>query len=46
MAPMGAFSILQKWPKIAKMIPGDLSTLIMVSSEPPRKTEQNILLVS
>ena len=45
MAPMRAFSILQKWPKIAKMTPDDLLTLIMVSSEPPGKTEQNTILV-
>ena len=45
MAPMCAFSILQKWPKIAKMTPGDFLTLIMVSSEPPGKTEQKTLLV-
>ena len=29
MAPIGAFSILQKWPKIAKMTPDDLLTLII-----------------
>ena len=45
MAPMRAFSILQKWPKIAKMTPDDLLTLTMVSSEPLGKTEQNMLLV-
>ena len=34
MAQMRAFSILQKWPKIAKMTPDDLLSLTMVSSEP------------
>ena len=46
MAPMRAFSVLQKWPKIAKMTPNDLLTLKMVFTEPLRKTEQNTLLVS
>ena len=46
MAPMRAFSVLQKWPKIAKMTPNDLLTLKMVFTDPPRKTEQNTLLVS
>ena len=46
MAPMRAFSVLQKWPKIAKMTPDDLFTLEMVFIEPLRKTEQNTLLVS
>ena len=41
---MRAFSILQKWPKMAKMIPDDLLTLKMVLIEPPRKNEQNTLL--
>ena len=45
MAPMGAFSILQKWSKIAKMTPDDLLTLKMALIEPPRKNEQNTLLV-
>ena len=45
MAPMRAFSVLQKRPKIAKMTPNDLLTLEMVFPE-PRKTEQNTLLVS
>ena len=40
---MRAFSILQKWPKMAKMTPDDLLTLTMVSSEPLGKTEQNTL---
>ena len=43
---MRAFSVLQKWPKIAKMTPNDLLTLEMVLTEPLRKTEQNTLLVS
>ena len=43
MAPMRAFSILKKWPKIAKMTPNDLLTLEMVFSEPLRKTEENTL---
>ena len=30
MAPMRTFSVLQKWPKIAKMTPNDLLTLKMV----------------
>ena len=42
---MRAFSILQKWPKMAKMTPDDLLTLIMVSSELLGKNEQNTLLV-
>ena len=42
---MRAFSILQKWPKIAKMTPNDLLTPTMVSPEPLGKTEQNTLLV-
>ena len=46
MAPMRAFSVLQKWPKIAKMTPDDLLTLEMVFTEPLRRTEQNTLLVS
>ena len=41
---MCAFSILQKWPKIAKITPDDLLTLTMVSSEPLRKIEPNTLL--
>ena len=41
MAPMRAFSILQKWLEMAKMIPEDLLTLKMVLIEPPRKNEQN-----
>jgi hypothetical protein len=45
MAQMRAFSILQKWPKIAKMTPDDLLSLTMVSSEPLGNTEQNTLLV-
>ena len=36
---MCAFSILQKWPKIAKMTPYDLLTLEMALIEPPRKNE-------
>ena len=39
MAPMCAFSILQKWAKISK-------TLTMVSSEPFGNTEQNTLRVT
>ena len=34
MAPMRAFLVLQKWPKIAKMTPNDLLTLKMVFTEP------------
>ena len=44
MAQMRAFSILQKWPKIAKMTPNDLLGLTRVSSEPLGNTEQNTLL--
>jgi len=43
MAPMRAFSVLQKWPKIAKMTPNDLLTLKIFFTEPPRKSEQNTL---
>ena len=46
MAQMRAFSVLQKWPTIAKMTPNDLLTLEMVFTEPLRKTEQNTLLIS
>ena len=42
---MRAFSILQKWPEMAKMTPDDLLTLQMVLIESPRKNEQNTLLV-
>ena len=42
---MRAFSILQKWPKIAEMTPDELLTLTMISFEPLRNTEQNPLLV-
>ena len=47
-APMRAFSVLQKWPKIAVMTPNDLLTFEMVSwgNEPPRRTEQNTISVS
>ena len=45
MAPMRAFSVLQKRPKIAKMTPDDLLSLTIVSSEPLGNTEQNTLLV-
>ena len=45
MAPMHAFSVLQKLPKIAKMTPDDLWSLKMVLIEPLRKTEQNTVLV-
>ena len=38
MAPMCAFSVLQKRPKIAKMTPNDLLTLEMVLTEPSRNT--------
>ena len=44
MAQMRAFSVLQKWPKIAKMTPDDLLSLTIVSSEPLGNTEQNTLL--
>jgi len=43
MAPMRAFSFLQKWLKIAKMTLNDLLILEMVFTEPLRKTEQNTL---
>ena len=46
MAPMRAFSILQKWPKMAKMTSDDLLTRKMVLTEPPINTKQNNLLVS
>ena len=46
MVPMRAFSVLKKWPKIAKMTPNDLLTLEMVLTEPSRKTKQNTILVS
>ena len=45
-APMRAFSVLQKRQKIAKMTPNDLLTLETVFTEPLRTTEQNTLLVS
>ena len=38
MAPMRAFSILQKWPK---MTSDDLLILEMVFTEPPRNTKQS-----
>ena len=38
MAPMRTFSVLQKWPKIAKMTPNDLLTLKM---EPHWTAEEN-----
>ena len=44
MAPMRAFSILQKWPEMAKMTPDDLLTLKMVLIEPSWKNEQNTFL--
>ena len=37
MAPMRAFSVLQKRPKIAKMTPNDLLTLEIVLTEPSKK---------
>ena len=40
MSAMSAFSILQKWSKIANMTPDDLLTPTMVSSEPHGKTEK------
>ena len=43
-APMRAFSVLQKRQKIAKMTPNDLLTLEMVFTKPLRNTE-HILLV-
>ena len=46
MAPMSAFSVLQKLPKIAKMTPNDFLALEMIFTEPLRRTEQNTLLVS
>ena len=46
MAPMRAFSVLQKWPKIAKITPNDLLTLKMVFTESLMKTERNTVLVS
>ena len=45
-APMRAYSVLQNWPKIAKMTLNDHLILEMVFTKPLRKTEQNILLVS
>jgi len=42
---MRAFSIVKKWPEMAKMTPDDLLTLKMVLIEPSRKNEQNTLLV-
>ena len=42
---MRAFSILQKWSKMAKMTRDDLLTLKIALIEPPRKNEQNTLLV-
>ena len=36
MAPVRAFSILQKWPKTAKMTPNDLLTLKIVFTEPQK----------
>ena len=45
-APMRAFSILQKWPKMAKMTLNDILTSKIVLTEPPRNTRQNTLLVS
>ena len=41
MAPIGAFSVLQKWPKISKMTPNDILTLAMVLTEPLVKTEKH-----
>ena len=41
MAPMRAFSILQKWPEMAKMTQDDLLTLKIVLIESPRKNKQN-----
>ena len=41
MAPMRAFSILQKWPKMAKMTSDDLLTLKMVLTQPPINAKQN-----
>jgi len=46
MAPMRAFSILQKWSKMAKLTPDDLLALKMVFTEPLRQAEQKTLLVS
>ena len=43
MAPMRAFSILQRLPKITKMTPDDLLSLTMVLSELLGNTEQNTL---
>ena len=43
---MRAFSILQKWPKMAKMTLNDILTSKIVLTEPPRNTRQNTLLVS
>ena len=45
MAPMRAFSVLQKRLKIAKMTPNDLLTLEMAFTEPLWNTEQNTLLI-
>ena len=41
MAPVRAFSTLQKWPEMAKMTPLDRLTLKKVLIELPRKNEQN-----
>ena len=38
MAPMRAYSILEKWPKIAQMTPNDLYPLKIVFAEPQRNT--------
>ena len=46
MSPMRTFSVLQKWPKIAKMTPNDLLTLEMIFTETLGRTEQSTLLVS
>ena len=43
---MCAFSILQKWPKIAKINPDDLLTLTMVSSESLGKLNQTLFYFS
>ena len=40
-APISAFPVLQKRPKIAKMTQNDLLSLEMVFTEPLRRTEQN-----
>ena len=39
--PMRAYTVLQNWPKMAKMTPGDLLALKRVLTEAQRNIEQN-----